>query len=84
MLTNCIISRPFRDITDSQIVFLSPDLVLIEYSDPGAQDVKMSTNTFAMLKLEGSTVRYQCFIFATVHPTIKTEGLFSYRFDDFI
>jgi hypothetical protein len=52
MLTNCIISRPFRDITDSQIVFLSPDLVLIEHSDPGAQDVKMSTNTYAMLKLE--------------------------------
>ena len=45
-------SRPFRGLSDPQMTFLRPDIVLMEQSDPGAQDVKMSTNTYALQSLE--------------------------------
>lgn len=43
-------SRPFRGLSDPQMTFLRPDIVLMEQSDPGAQDAKMSTNSYALLK----------------------------------
>lgn len=43
-------SKPFRGFSQPQIVRLRPDLVLIEYSDPGAEPVRMSTNTYVLLR----------------------------------
>ena len=33
-----------------QMNHLRPDIVLIEYSDPGAEEIHLSTNTYALLK----------------------------------
>ena len=30
-------SRPFRGMSEPQMTYLRPDIVLIEYSDPGAE-----------------------------------------------
>jgi len=43
-------SRPFRGLSDPQMTYLRPDIVLMEQSDPGAQYAKMSTNTYALLE----------------------------------
>lgn len=44
-------SRPFRGLPKPQMIFLCPNLVLIEQNDPDAQAVRMSTNTYALLSL---------------------------------
>jgi len=43
--------RPFRGMSEPQMVRLLPDLALMEYSDPGAEHASMSTNTYALLKV---------------------------------
>ncbi len=42
-------SKPFRGMSQPQMTRLRPDIVLIEYSDPGAESVHISTNTYALL-----------------------------------
>ncbi|MGA9167951.1 MAG: MBL fold metallo-hydrolase, partial [Nitrososphaeraceae archaeon] len=42
-------SRPFRGMSEPQMTHLRPDVVLIEYSDPGAEAAHISTNTYALL-----------------------------------
>ena len=42
-------SKPFRGMSQPQMTHLRPDIVLIEHSDPGAEDVHLSTNTYALL-----------------------------------
>ena len=44
-----IMSNPFRGRSESQMTRLRPDIVLIEHSDPGAEAVHISTNTYALL-----------------------------------
>ena len=39
----------FRGLSEPQMTRLRPDLVLIEHSDPGAERLHVSTNTFALL-----------------------------------
>lgn len=41
--------KPFRGMSQPQINHLRPDTVLIEYSDPGAEEFRLSTNTYALL-----------------------------------
>ena len=43
-------SNPFRGMSHPQMTRLRPDIVLIEHSDPGAEAVHISTNTYALLK----------------------------------
>ena len=43
-------SKPFRGMSHPQMTHLRPDIVLIEHSDPGAEAVHISTNTYALLK----------------------------------
>jgi glyoxylase-like metal-dependent hydrolase (beta-lactamase superfamily II) len=42
-------SRPFRGISQPQMMHLRPDIILIEHSDPGAEEAHISTNTYALL-----------------------------------
>ena len=42
-------SKPFRGMSQPQMIHLGPDIVLIEYSDPGAEEFRLSTNTYALL-----------------------------------
>jgi hypothetical protein len=42
-------SNPFRGRSEPQMTRLRPDIVLIEHSDPGAEEVHISTNTYALL-----------------------------------
>ena len=42
-------SKPFRGMSQPQMTHLRPDIVLIEHSDPGAEEVHISTNTYALL-----------------------------------
>src|SRR6476659_9102249 len=42
-------SKPFRGMSQPQMTHLRPDIVLIEHSEPGAEDVHLSTNTYALL-----------------------------------
>ena len=42
-------SKPFRGISQPQMTHLRPDIVLIEYSDPGAEAAHISTNMYALL-----------------------------------
>src|SRR6476620_478652 len=42
-------SKPFRGMSKPQMTRLRPDIALIEYSDAGAEEVHISTNTYAML-----------------------------------
>lgn len=42
-------SKPFRGMSQPQMTHLRPDIVLIEHSDPGAEEVHLSTNTYALL-----------------------------------
>ena len=42
-------SKPFRGMSQPQMTQLRPDIVLIENSDPGAEEVHISTNTYALL-----------------------------------
>jgi hypothetical protein len=42
-------SRPFRGISQPQMTHLRPDIILIEHSDPGAEEAHISTNTYALL-----------------------------------
>jgi metal-dependent hydrolase (beta-lactamase superfamily II) len=42
-------SKPFRGMSQPQMTHLRPDIVLIEYSDPGAEAAHISTNTYALL-----------------------------------
>ena len=42
-------SKPFRGMSNPQMTRLRPDIVLIEYSDAGAEEIHLSTNTFALL-----------------------------------
>jgi hypothetical protein len=44
-------SEPFRGMSQPQMTHLRPDLVLIEYSDPGAEEAHLSTNTYALLNV---------------------------------
>jgi glyoxylase-like metal-dependent hydrolase (beta-lactamase superfamily II) len=43
-------SSPFRGKWEPQLTRLRPDIVLIEHSDPGAEALHISTNTYALLK----------------------------------
>jgi glyoxylase-like metal-dependent hydrolase (beta-lactamase superfamily II) len=43
------VSRSFRGMSQPQMTHLRPDIVLIEYSDPGAEELHLSTNTYALL-----------------------------------
>jgi glyoxylase-like metal-dependent hydrolase (beta-lactamase superfamily II) len=43
-------SSPFRGMSHPQMTRLRPDIALIEHSDPGAEAVHISTNTYALLK----------------------------------
>ena len=43
-------SKPFRGMSQPQMNRLPPDIVLIEYSDPRAKEIHISTNTYALLK----------------------------------
>ena len=42
-------SKPFPGMSLPQMNHLRPDIVLIEYSDPGAEEFRLSTNTYALL-----------------------------------
>ena len=42
-------SKPFRGMSQPQMNHLRPDIVLIEYSDPGAEEFRLSTNTYTLL-----------------------------------
>ena len=42
-------SKPFRGMSKPQMTRLRPDIVLIEYSDHGAEEIHLSTNTYALL-----------------------------------
>jgi glyoxylase-like metal-dependent hydrolase (beta-lactamase superfamily II) len=42
-------SKPFRGMSKPQMTRLRPDIVLIEYSDSGAEEAHLSTNTYALL-----------------------------------
>lgn len=42
-------SKPFRGMSQPRMTRLRPDIVLIEYSDPGAEEIHLSTNTYALL-----------------------------------
>ena len=42
-------SKPFRGISKPQMTRLRPDIALIEYSDAGAEEAHISTNTYALL-----------------------------------
>ena len=42
-------SKPFRGISKPQMTRLRPDITLIEYSDAGAEEAHISTNTYALL-----------------------------------
>lgn len=42
-------SKPFRGMSQPQMMQLCPDIVLIEHSDPGAEAAHISTNTYALL-----------------------------------
>jgi glyoxylase-like metal-dependent hydrolase (beta-lactamase superfamily II) len=42
-------SNPFRGTSQPRMTRLRPDIVLIEHSDPGAEAVHISTNTYALL-----------------------------------
>ena len=42
-------SKPFQGMSRPQMNYLRPDIVLIEYSDPGAEEFRLSTNTYALL-----------------------------------
>jgi hypothetical protein len=41
-------SKPFRGMSEPQMTYLRPDIVLIEYTDPGAEEIHLSTNTYAL------------------------------------
>lgn len=41
--------KPFRGMAEPQMTRLRPDIVLIEYSDAGAEEAHISTNTYALL-----------------------------------
>ena len=42
-------SKPFRGMSQPQMTHLRPDIVLIEHSDLGAEEVHISTNTYALV-----------------------------------
>ena len=42
-------AKAFRGKSQAQMTHLRPDIVLIEHSDPGAEEVHISTNTYALL-----------------------------------
>ena len=42
-------SKPFRGMSEPQMTHIRNDIVLIEYSDPGAEEIHISTNTYALL-----------------------------------
>lgn len=42
-------SKPFRGMSQPQMTHLRPDIVLIEHSDPEAEEAHISTNTYALL-----------------------------------
>ena len=44
-------SKPFRGMPEPQTTHLRPDIVLIEYSDPGAEEAHLSTNSYALLNI---------------------------------
>ena len=44
-------SKPFRGMSQPQMMHLRPDIVLTEYSDPGAEEAHLSTNTYALLNV---------------------------------
>ena len=60
-------SKPFRGMSEPQMTHLRPDIVLIEYSDPGAEEIHLSTNTYALMNA-GSDVTggHECFIFTPI------------------
>ena len=60
-------SKPFRGMSKPQMTRLRPDIALIEYSDAGAEEAHLSTNTYALAEC-GSDVaaRHKCLIFNTI------------------
>ena len=44
--------KPFRGMSKPQITRLRPDIALIEYSDTGAEEAHISTNTYALLNTD--------------------------------
>ncbi len=47
-----MLSKPFRGLYQPQMTRLRPDVFLIEHSDPGAEKLHVSTNTYALLNAE--------------------------------
>lgn len=45
-------SKPFRGMYQPQMTRLRPDIFLIEHTDPGAERLHISTNTYALLNAE--------------------------------
>lgn len=43
-------SKPFRGMSQPQMMNLNPNITLLEHSDPGAESSHMSTNAYAFLK----------------------------------
>lgn len=43
-------SKPFRGMSQPQMMNLNSDISLLEYSDPGAESSHMSTNAYAFLR----------------------------------
>ena len=41
--------KPFRGMAKPQMTSIQPDIALIEYSDAGAEEAHISTNTYALL-----------------------------------
>ena len=59
-----LIVKPFRGMTEPQMSKIYHDLVLIEYSDPGARYDRMSTNTYALSLLLNS--HYSPFVYSNI------------------
>src|SRR5689334_1793653 len=47
-----MMSKPFRGMYQPQMTRIRPEIFLIEHSDPGAERLHISTNTYALLKDE--------------------------------
>ena len=54
--------KPFRGMSKPQMTRLRPDIALIEYSDTGAEEAHISTNTYACEYRPNVTSRHKCFI----------------------
>ena len=64
-------SKPFRGMSKPQMTRLRPDIFLIEYSDAGAEEVHLSTNTYALPECGSDVVaRHKCFITSPISAAV--------------